>query len=289
MSHIEAQRRACPDQLQPCGLCQARSSGVCSAVPLAELGRLATLATEINIQRGQTFIYEEVPDEHCYIIIRGSVRLYKALPDGRRQIIAFRYAGSFLGLPASQAFGFSAECMEETRVCRLSRRRLEIVLADFRSLERCMLLAAAEDLALAQRQMLLLGRMTATERVASFLLDQLSRAQPRGVRWPRVHLPMSRSDVADHLGLTTETVSRALQSLTRFGIISVPNRHEIAILQVERLASHAHRTSPHGEGISEAATSRPPMSERTVPKTAPRARPPSLPGAPVASVGAMIA
>ncbi len=153
-------------------------------------------------------------------------------------------------------------------MCRLSRRRLSIVFAKIPLLERRRLLAAADDLALEHRQMLLLGRMKATERVASFLLDQMTRVQPRGIQWPRVYLPMSRSDIADHLGLTTETVSRALGTLTRLGIIAAPNLHEITILQEERLAAHAHRMSPHRERVSEAIRSRPSMSVGVCTKTA---------------------
>ena len=87
MGHIEAQRCDNVNQVWPCGVCHARSSGVCSAVPQADLGHLAALATAINVRRNQMFIDEEAPAEHCHIITHGSARLYKQLPDGRRQIV----------------------------------------------------------------------------------------------------------------------------------------------------------------------------------------------------------
>ena len=98
---------------------------------------------------------------------------------------------------------------------------------------------AVSKLVLAQEHMVLLGRKTTIERVASFLLFQAKRPQPRGVLPPRIHLPMSRLDIADYLGMTVETVCRSLTKLAKSGVIAIPNVHEVVILDRSRLESLA--------------------------------------------------
>src|SRR5258708_27574236 len=109
------------ESVRPCGLCAARAFGVCSAVAGPDLPRLAAIAKIVQVSRGQTFIHEGASAEHFYILILGSAKLYKLLPDGRRQIIGFGYASSFLGLAASEIYAFGAEAIEPIRMCRMSR------------------------------------------------------------------------------------------------------------------------------------------------------------------------
>ena len=228
--------RDCTGSVLPCGPCKARACGVCGAVARSNLTRLAAVAAIVEVSRGQTFIHEGAPAEHFCILIQGSAKLYKLLADGRRQIIGFGYAGSFLGLAASEGYAFSAEALESIRMCRLSRQRLLPVLADSHAMEQRLLEVAVQDLVRAQEQMLLLGRKTATERMASFLLFEAAQAQSLGVvRRPRIRLPMSRSDIADYLGLTVETISRTLAKLKKRGVIAIPNVHELVILDLSCL------------------------------------------------------
>ena len=219
----------------PCGLCKARAHGVCSAVAGPGLGRLAGLARIVEVSRGQTFVDEDAPAEHFYILIVGSAKLYKLLPDGRRQIIGFEHANSLLGLSASGTYQFSAEALEPLRMCRIPRAGLQGMLRDFPMMHRRLLELTLNELARAQDQMLLLGRKTATERVASFLLSQATRASPPGARQVRIQLQMSRRDVADYLGLTDCTVTRSLAKLVKLDVIAIPNVHEVVILDAPRL------------------------------------------------------
>jgi len=236
-SHLAA---AAGDTIFPCGPCEARTYGICSYVGHADLARLAALATIMDLSRGQTFIHEDLPAEHFWILILGSAKLFKLLPDGRRQIVRFAHAGNFLGLSASDRYGFSAEAIEPIRVCRISQRRLQAALSTFGAMEQRLFEVAVSELAQAHEQMLLLGRKTAIERVASFLLFQTSCPQPRRVRAPRIYLPMCRGDIADYLGLTVETIIRSLAKLEKLRIIVVPNVREIVVLDSCRLAALAH-------------------------------------------------
>ncbi len=115
------------------------------------------------------------------------------------------------------------------RFCRFSRARLRTLLDDFPLMEKRLLEVAANELVATQEQMLLLGRKTARERLASFLVMQSRQGMPSGQSRQRFRLPMTRSDIADYLGLTIETVSRTLTRLRAEGMIAIMSQSELAI------------------------------------------------------------
>lgn len=232
------------ESILPCGPCQARTYGFCGSVSRPDLYRLAALATVVEVARGQTFIHEGGPAEHFHVLIVGSVKLYKLLADGRCQILGFECGGSLLGLAAAERYAFSAEAIAPARICRISRKKLREIRRDYWEMEERLLDIAVGDLIKAHEQILLLGRKTAIERIASFLLFQAARPQPRGIEPPRIHLPMSRGDIADYLGMNVETVSRSLAKLRERHVIAVPNVHEIVIVDRSRLEASAHG-APH--------------------------------------------
>ena len=205
--------------VEPCGRCDARSQSVCNAIPEPELRRLAAAMTTGTAAAGSAFVTEGEPASAFFNITGGTAKLYKLLPDGRRQITGFVSVGHFIGLAVSDTYAFSAEAIEPVRYCRFSRPRLRALLDDFPAMEKRLLQLASNELVAAQEQMLLLGRKTARERVASFLLAQsrlgVMCQMPRG----QFALPMTRGDIADYLGLTIETVSRSLTKLRSDGLI----------------------------------------------------------------------
>ncbi len=176
---IILQRRKPPE---PCAHCGARSYSICGAIDDDDLAPLATLAVVTEVDAGRTFIEEGEPAESFFNITSGTAKLYKMLPDGRRQIIGFARSGDFLGLAVSSVYTFSAEAIDAVRFCRFSRPRLRKLLTEFPKLERRLLEVAANELVVAQEQMLLLGRKTARERVASFLMAQAGQMQERVTR-----------------------------------------------------------------------------------------------------------
>ena len=212
---------------EPCASCGARSSSVCAAIEPKDLDRLAALAVPQPVLAGRSFITEGDPAEHFFNVTAGTAKLFKLLPDGRRQVTGFASAGTFLGLAVSSSYAFSAEAVEPSQVCRFSRTRLRHLLDDFPAMERRLLDVASNELVAAQEQMLLLGRKTARERLASFLVTRGvcagNGAPACGHRAAeKVTLPMTRSDIADYLGLTIETVSRTFTQLKRDNIIGLP-------------------------------------------------------------------
>jgi CRP/FNR family transcriptional regulator, anaerobic regulatory protein len=225
--------------IDPCSVCVARPLSVCNAIDDADLARLAAVAVVTEAPAGRTFISEGEPADSFFNVTAGSAKLFKLLPDGRRQITGFVGIGHFLGLAVSDVYAFSAEAMEPVRYCRFSRPRLRALLDDFPLMEKRLLEVAANELVAAQEQMLLLGRKTARERLASFLVLQSRQGLPCGSSRSRFTLPMSRSDIADYLGLTIETVSRTLTRLRGERLIDLVSQSELAILDPNGLESLA--------------------------------------------------
>lgn len=225
-----------------CGDCDARHIGLCDALSDEDLGFLARVAQRVVIPAGKTFIDEGSVANHFYDINHGDVRVFKSLADGRRQITGFMGIGHFLGLAVSGQYAFSAEAITEVNLCRFDRGPLLEVFAEFPALERKLLDVATHEMVIAQEQMLLLGRKTAIERVSSFLISWLERSDscPAGTSKTatvKLSLPMSRTDLADYLGLTTETVSRSFSQLKRNGLIAFTDIHEVTLLKPQRMAA----------------------------------------------------
>ena len=215
--------------VDPCAACEARPLSVCNAIPDADLARLATIAVVTEVSAGQCFIGEGEPANSFFNVTAGTAKLFKLLPDGRRQITGFVATGHFLGLAVSDTYAFGAEAIERLRYCRFPRAKLRTLLDDFPLMEKRLLEVAANELVAAQEQMLLLGRKTARERLASFLLLQSRQGMPCGHLRQRFRLPMTRSDIADYLGLTIETVSRTLSRLRADRLIDIPTTNDVVV------------------------------------------------------------
>ncbi|MBC7634402.1 MAG: helix-turn-helix domain-containing protein [Acetobacteraceae bacterium] len=203
---------------------------------LDEVDILAQIAKVADIIPGQCFIREGDPAAHYVLVTAGSVRVFKALPDGRRAITGFAGPGDFLGLAALDCYATTAEAINAVQIVRYKRLDMAPVLAAFPALATLLLVAAASELVAAQAHMMLLGRMNAREKLAAFLMGRVV-ARNRDVA-----LPLARVDLADYLGLTVETISRAFGALKRDGMIVIHNAASITIcdyLALKALASGA--------------------------------------------------
>lgn len=185
---------------------------------------------------GQILVVEGDPLRHCFRLLTGILRLYKALPDGRRQVLAFLLPGEYFGVFGSERHGYSAEAIAPSTLARYRRAGLEAELDGSRALAQAVLELASRELEHTRAQLLLLGRKSAEEKVASFLIALSARtAGGAGV----IHLPMSRQDMADYLGLTIETVSRTLTRLRQDGLIALLRPQHVLLLEPERLQALA--------------------------------------------------
>jgi len=238
----------------PCRLCESRHASICDAVEGKDLARLADLAVPARVPAAKVFLIEGDPADSLVNIRNGVARLFKSLPDGRRQLVGFAGPGHFLGLSPAGRYVYSAEAIGPVELCRYSRSRMAALLADLPALEGRLLERVANELATAQEQILLLGRKTARERLATFLLARAALhpfVPPLPRPWPcpgpapvrelvqTVVLPMTRQDIADYLGLTIETVSRTFGALKRDDLIALPRPDTVLLLALTHLAEMA--------------------------------------------------
>ncbi|MGC9272051.1 Crp/Fnr family transcriptional regulator [Acidiphilium sp.] len=212
-----------------CGTCAARYIGLCDALSAVDLQELADAACWCSLPKGRILMAEGDRILYFFNISAGHAKLYKDMQDGRRQVIGFVSAGSFLGLGTQDHYGFTTEALDEVQFCRFERRKLRNLFTRFPALELHLLAATCNELVVAQAQMLLLGRKTAIERLATFLLGWVDPSAGGGDP-DSIVLPMGRSDTADYLGLTNETVSRSLTLLRKRHLIALNGDQNITIV-----------------------------------------------------------
>ncbi len=188
-------------------------------------GHPQTAGAQFTYRADEEIYGEDEPAEFIYKVVSGAVRSYKLLADGRRQIGAFHLPGDLFGLEASGKHQLTTEAIVETKVVLLKRRSLETLAAENVQVAYKLWTAASENLRSAEQRMLLLGRKTALERVASFLVEMDDRCGGKGM----IDLPMSRRDVADYLGLTLETVSRAISQMRASGMLRLANARHVEL------------------------------------------------------------
>lgn len=207
-----------------CDDCKVRLFSVCGALEASELDELDHISQAKTFTPKAMLFDQGAIAGSVFNVTAGIVRLYKSLPDGRRQIVGFALPGDFLGLALMDRYGVAAEAVTDVRVCRFARAAFLGYIDGKPHLLRRLHEFAGHELSLAQDQMLLLGRRSAEEKVAAFLLNLQKRYGRLGAVSVTIPLPMTRQDIADYLGLTIETVSR---TLTRFArekiIIMVPD------------------------------------------------------------------
>ena len=208
------------------------------AAPVAQAGALDALLALESIGTRRSYgrdaeIYAEGDAADCWFrVISGTVRLTKFLADGRRHIGGFCFAGDCFGLNERNVRVFGAEAVGDTIVLRFTRGATSRLLEGNPSLARQLCAVMLSDLTHAQTRTLRLGRMTAAERVASFVLELAERRDASRV----IDVPMSRNDIADYLGLTIETVCRVLSCFKRDRIITVPTPQRIELNDRDALA-----------------------------------------------------
>lgn len=247
--HLRAVDGGCHARRADCDACPGRRLGVCGAAGDEGVRRFAEAATRTDVG-ARALVFAEGDDRReLFSVVEGVVKLYKSLPDGRQQVLGFAMPGSVLGMEPGPAMGHSAAAVTPVRVCRVDRRRFDRLLEAFPPMERRLRQVACAELEAARDHLLTLGQKTAQERVATFLLNLLRGRTGPAAGW--VFLPMLRSDIADHLGLRLETVSRVLSGFARAGLVRQEGQHVLRCLNPRRLAAIAGGEAHHGPGLPE--------------------------------------
>jgi CRP/FNR family transcriptional regulator, nitrogen fixation regulation protein len=188
------------------------------------VGSFELMGAPISFVRNEEIYGESEQAEFVYKVLSGTVRTYKILADGRRQIGAFYLPGDIFGLEAGEEHVFSAEAITDSKVLVIKRSALVTASERDNDLARELWALTGNELRRAQDHILLLIK-TARERVAAFLLEMADRVSSGN----SIELPMSRQDIADYLGLTIETVSRTLTQLETAAAIELPTSRRIVL------------------------------------------------------------
>ncbi len=218
-----------------------RHRALCAAVEFVRLGELEQIVAHRFFDPNQTIFEEGEPADYAYNVAEGHVRVYKLLPDGRRQITGFLGPGDFLGLFRHDTYAYGAEAIDDVELCCIGHIDLERLMIKMPEVRDRLLEMSRDELSAAQEQMLLLGRKSAREKLLSFLLFKVQHdCGPDAARSATLDLPMSRSDIADFLGLTIETVSRTFSDLRKQNLIDLPTAQHVAIPDLEALEAAAN-------------------------------------------------
>ncbi len=178
-----------------------------NAAPHAIAEVMQRLGLKMSFAKDEEIFAQDEDADLVHLVVSGAVRTTRLLSDGRRQVGAFYYPGDLIGLEGGPLNRFSAEAICDATVLVVRRSALKTFAGD-EALDRAIWEATRRELERTQDHLLVLGRKTACEKVASFLMDLAHREHA-----DRVSMPMSRQDMADYLGLTIETVSRMLTQL----------------------------------------------------------------------------
>lgn len=224
----------------PCARCSVREQAICADLGDTDRERFIRLGRQMTVPRGQTLMWEGEESMLVANVVEGAMMLSTSTSDGREQIVGVVYPSDFIGRPFGSRSPHNVTALTDSRVCVFSRSAFDGFAREHPGLEHRLLGRTLDELDRARSWMLLLGRKSAREKIATFLLDMSTRLSPDRTRsLDRFALPLARQQVADVLGLTIETVSRQLTELKRMGVIELPDRRTIHIIDRERLEGMA--------------------------------------------------
>jgi len=231
--------------MSACDTCVVRNRAICAALDGEEIQALNTIGRRRTLSAGESLIWEGEDSVLVANVLEGVLKLSTGTEDGREQIVGVVYPSDFIGRPFGGTSGHGVTALTDARVCVFSRQDFDAFAREHPALEHKLLQRTLAELDRTRRWMLLLGRKSAGEKVATFLLEMSERlvdpgcaVQPNMPLRPFA-LPFSRQQVADVLGLTIETVSRQFTRLKADGLIDLPSRREVVILDREGLAAEA--------------------------------------------------
>ncbi|MDE8651284.1 Crp/Fnr family transcriptional regulator [Novosphingobium album (ex Liu et al. 2023)] len=228
-----------------CDSCLVRNRAICAALDAKELETLNAIGRRRELHAGESLIWEGEESILVANVIEGVLKLSTGTQDGREQIVGVVYPSEFFGRPFGTTSNHGVTALTDARVCVFSRRDFDAFARGHPALEHKLLERTLGELDRTRRWMLLLGRKSASEKIASFLLETADRLVEPGCKvHPDAHatrmtLPFSRQQIADVLGLTIETVSRQFSHLKHEGVIDLPSRRDVVILDREALVAEA--------------------------------------------------
>ena len=223
-----------------CDTCAVRNRAICAALGPGELSALSSIGRRRTLAAGEPLIWEGDDSILVANVIDGILKLSTGTEDGREQIVGVVYPADFIGRPFGATTRHSVTALTDARVCVFARGDFDRFAGEHPALEHKLLQRTLAELDRTRSWMLLLARKSAEEKIATFLLEMSDRlAEAGGEPLDRFDLPFSRQQIGDVLGLTIETVSRQMTRLKRDGVIDLPTRRAVAILDRMKLQAIA--------------------------------------------------
>ena len=223
-----------------CETCAVRDRAICAALEASELELLDRIGRRRTLEPGEPLIWEGDDSILVANVIDGILKLSTGTEDGREQIVGVVYPADFIGRPFGATTRHSVTALTDARVCVFARADFDRFAGEHPGLEHKLLQRTLAELDRTRSWMLLLARKSAEEKIATFLLDMSERLADGGATpLDRFDLPFSRQQIGDVLGLTIETVSRQMTKLKRDGVIDLPTRRAVTILDRAELEAIA--------------------------------------------------
>jgi CRP/FNR family transcriptional regulator, anaerobic regulatory protein len=225
---------------ESCGDCPIRFRAVCSRCEADELARLEDMKYYRSFQAGQTVIWSGDRMDFVASVVTGIATLTQTMEDGRRQMVGLLLPSDFVGRPGRVTAPYDVTATTDLVMCCFRRKPFEEMMAATPHVAQRLLEMTLDELDAAREWMLLLGRKTAREKIASLLAilarrdTGLKQKAARGAI--RFDLPLTREEMADYLGLTLETVSRQMSALKRDGVVELEEKRRITVPDFDRLA-----------------------------------------------------
>ncbi len=204
------------------------------SITLPDKRKRSSLETTLKLSPGQFLFHQGDGGETIYRVTEGVLRLSRVTEKGRQQVVAFGYPGDIVGFPVAGDRTTDCDALTEARV-QVLPARLPVDRSGSMADAAFLAAAALFEIGNMQEHLITLGRKSSRERVSSFLLVLMRRVGRQEETGIHIDLPMSRADIADFLGLRTETVSRAFTDLREGGVIGLPTAQKVTVLWPERL------------------------------------------------------
>ena len=220
--------------MSDCAQCVVRNRAICSGLSPDELLALGQKGRKQSVKRGQTLVWEGDDSLVVANVISGVLKSSVSTADGREQIVGIVFPSDFIGRPFGKESPYSVTALSDAEVCVFHRSTFDQFAREHPELQHKLLQRTLIELDDARQWMMLLGKKTAEERIATLLIRISERLSSEGCTTPAFNLdefelPMDRQQMADILGLTIETVSRQLTRIKSRGVIALPDRRRVII------------------------------------------------------------
>ena len=212
-----------------CSECPIRHRAVCARCDDDELDQLDKIKSYRSFKAGETIIWRGDELTHVSSVVGGIATLSKTLDDGRMQMVGLLLPSDFIGRPGRDSLDFDVTAASDVTLCTFERKPFERLLAETPHISQRLVEMAMDELDAARDWMVLLGRKTAREKLASFLQMLVQRSHIEGTELPNLVLPLTREEIASYLGLTLETVSRQFSQFRKDGILEFMDRRNFTV------------------------------------------------------------